>query len=797
MNATHRPRAQLFSFLILLGLVAWPTATSAQPGQWISLGPTKILDGWSGVSDGNVTGRVTTIAVDFGDPDVILVGARGSGVWRSRDGGIKWEPVTDALPTQTVWALATAPSRPGRVYLATPIGSFRSEDQGSTWEHVSAADLNARGWDGGAMLVDPVDADRVFVTSCGGTDASIYRTTDGGTTWVPVFSSGCATGLERDPQDAGRLLVAITDPQGRAGLYETLDGGDTWHPRPGCAAAPLPPAGPSTRVKIAQSGQVRFASYFGGGNYQVFRAPGKTCGSGDDTDFLWEQAWTAPPGHGGNPGSALHADPNDPTRLAATGINLYVSTDGGSDFFNPDPQPHVDHHAWVYHPRDSKIIFSGTDGGLYRSDDGGLSGSWTFIGDGIVNAEIYDLADAPTAPDLLFAGSQDNGAFEYPGSGRIWRWKWEGDAEMVEIDPTDARIRYTSAQDLRDLAVTTDAYATDPVPIGLGPLFPLSCPPWSAEYPAYPVGRFLIHPTQHSTLLVNCGPLWTGRPWSTLFTPPAGRTTTIAVDASTNLHWTGTTTGVISAGPSGGNWRPVFEHDDGAQSSVLELDPADPTVLFAAFKQLDARERRIYRLKRSNADPVEASVQAVDITSNLPAGIFIKSLGVDRLRPQTIYAGTDFGVYQGRSTDGGTTWFWQPYKNGMPEAVDVRALEVHPVTGVMRAGTFGRGVYEVHTDWPIGSLVAAEGRVSLLRAQDVGQSYGPPGDVIDADVIVQLDSMPGYSFGFQFRLDAQRVARRGMLNRLRDAMRRNTPVRLEYVRTGFRNGLLTRVYNLP
>ena len=58
-------------------------------------------------------------------------------------------------------------------------------------------------------------------------------------------------------------------------------------------------------------------------------------------------------------------------------------------------------------------------------------------------------------------------------------------------------------------------------------------------------------------------------------------------------------------------------------------------------------------------------------------------------------------------------------------------------------------------------------------------------------MIVQLDSMPGYSFGFQLRLDAQRAARRGMLDRLRDAMRRDTLVRLEYVRTGFRNGLLT------
>jgi photosystem II stability/assembly factor-like uncharacterized protein len=796
MNATRRTRAQMFPFFILLGLMAWPTATPAQTGaplgRWVSLGPTKILDGWSGVSNGDVTGRVTTIAIDFEDPNVIYAGARGSGVWRTRDGGMRWEPVTDDLPTQTVSALATAPSRSGRVYLATPKGTFRSEDSGSTWNHVSAVDLQPRGWDGGAMLVDPTDADRVFLTSCGGNGNTIFRSVDGGENWQSVLAAGCATGLVRDPADANRLLTAVSIDQNRTGLYETLDGGATWHRRPGCDGAALPPPASNTTIKIAQSGDVRFASYYGGGSYQLFRAPGKTCGSGEDADFLWEPAWTAPPGHGANPWSALHADPADPNRLAVTGINLYVSTDGGFNFSNPDPQPHVDHHAWAYDPRDSRVVFAGTDGGLYRSVDSGLPGTWTFIGEGIVNAELYDLADAATSPRLLFGGSQDNGAFEYPGTGTVWRWKWEGDAEMVEIDPTDARVRYTASQDLRQLAVTTDAYATAPVAIGAGPIF---CPPWSGEYPADPMFHFLIHPADPAKLLVACGPLWIGRPWNALFTPTAGTVRTIAVDASVSLFWAGTQFGQIMAGPGGTDWRQLFPHPTGAPSVALELYPPDPTVMFAAFGPGANDSGRIYRLQRFDAAPT--MVSAADITANLPAGIRVKSLAVDRLMPHTIYAGTDFGVYQGRSADGGATWFWVPYKNGMAEAVDVRALEVHPVTGVLRAGTFGRGVYEVQPDWPIGSLAAAEGRVTLLRVQDVGQLYGAPGDVIDADVIVRIDSRPEYAFGFQLRLDTQGPARRGMLNRLRDAFNRNAIVHLEYVRTGFRNGMLQRVWILP
>ena len=813
MNPTCRPRASLASLLVpslvLLVSLAWPAVASAEtgvpPGRWISLGPTKILDGWSGVSNGDVTGRVATIAVDFHDPNLIFVGARGSGVWRSFDGGFKWEPVTDSLPTQTVYALATAPSLARRVYLNTPIGTFRSEDAGDTWNQVSTGDLLGRGWDGGAMLVDPLDPDRVFLTSCG-SGASIQRSTDGGVNWQTVLFQGCATGLERDPADPNRLLAAITNGEpSTTGIYETIDGGDTWLRKPGCPEAPLPDLAPNTSVKIAQSGNVRLVSLRWGGNqYHVYRSE-RTCGKGADADYMWEPAWVAPPALvPGDLWSALHVDPADPSRVAATGVNLFVSTDGGFTFTIPDPRPHVDHHAWIYHPTEPGVVFAGTDGGLYHSKDDGLAGTWTFRGEGIVNAELYDLADSATSPKLLMAGSQDNGAFEYPGNGRIWRWKWEGDAEMVEIDPTDDKVRYTASQAMSSMVVTTDAYLTNPVPIGMG--IPTGCPPWSFEYPANPVNQFLIHPNQSSKLLVTCVSLWTNQPpWFQLFTPhPPIRTTTVAVDAATDLYWSATDNGQVWAGPAGVDWRWIVSHPGGAASAALQVDPANPAVLFAAFRPpkdclpVEAPScARIYRVERLASPPNSASVIATNITANLPFGVRIKSLAVDLLQPQTIFVGTDFGVYRGHSADGGATWTWTSYKDGIPEAVDVRALEVHPTTGVMRAGTFGRGVYEVDTDWPLGALIAVEGRVTVLRAQDVGEGFGPPGDFIDAEVIVQLDSTPGFSYGFQLRVDGDAAARRGMLDRLRDALRRDTRVRLEYVRTGFRNGLLRRVWNLP
>jgi len=96
-------------------------------------------------------------------------------------------------------------------------------------------------------------------------------------------------------------------------------------------------------------------------------------------------------------------------------------------------------------------------------------------------------------------------------------------------------------------------------------------------------------------------------------------------------------------------------------------------------------------------------------------------------------------------------------------------------------------------DFPIGSLKAAVGHITLLRVHDVGTGYGPPYDQLDADVIVWLDSEPDKAFGFQLRDGAEKPAAKGKLKLLRDCFNSDRRVRLEYRRTGCRSGQILRV----
>jgi photosystem II stability/assembly factor-like uncharacterized protein len=66
------------------------------------------------------------------------------------------------------------------------------------------------------------------------------------------------------------------------------------------------------------------------------------------------------------------------------------------------------------------------------------------------------------------------------------------------------------------------------------------------------------------------------------------------------------------------------------------------------------------------------------------------ALAVDPAVPNNVYVGADIGVWH--SDDGGQTW--HPFENGLPDA-PVFDLQIHPTQRLLRAATYGRGVYEI------------------------------------------------------------------------------------------------------
>ena len=668
------------------------TTVSACPPA-ISIGPTRINNGGLGA-----VGVLNSIAIDPTDTNTMYVGSGKSGVWKTTDGGNSWAPVADNLPTLEIAAIAIDPSNSSRIFVVTTHnGVFRSDNAGNSWTSIHGNDLNAEA-DFGTLLINPTNTNILYLTSLHG----IHRSSDGGMNWqlsktVPSVSGGGpepprATDLVMDPSNPNILYAAI----GKDGIYKTTDGGITIDASWTKLGNNLPDHTFITLALRRGTPNVLYALFILNVHNLAIPKDLKLFRTTDDGD-----SWS------------LVLNPNlYGYRIAVTPINQDVNQDivylgglGGSQEFHRSidggqtfsvvPGPHVDHHRIVLDPVSPDTIYTLCDGGIYKSTNNGAPGSWSFIGNGLANILFYDIANSVTNPTLVIGGTQDNGTIKYHGTSWIWNDFTGGDGGTVDIDPTNDQILYFMFQGANSITRSFDG-GNHHTNIGI----PDSC----GDRP-----HFQVHPNITTILLASCGSLWRstaqGSSWSQIFTPTSGRIVRSAVDPSVSvgLYYAGSDEGKLFVGPSGIGWQNVFNHPMNCSINDIEVDPQDPIIVYVSFSSTDAvGNNRIYRLTRSSPAPFLFVFTAQDITSylitttKLPPNLIVQTLAIDRNRPLTVYAGTNKGLYRGHSDDGSTTWSWIFYGNGMPLA-DIRDLEMHPTTSILRVGTFGRSAYQINT----------------------------------------------------------------------------------------------------
>src|SRR5439155_9815671 len=140
LHPTHRPEPVGPQ---LTATAAAEQTLSINPATWTPLGPAPILNG-PRAGSGPVSGRIAGVAAHPTDPDTIYVAAAGGGVWKTTNGGSTWTSLTDTQATQSMGAIAVAPSNPDVIYAGTGEannsgdsnfgrGILVSADEGATW----------------------------------------------------------------------------------------------------------------------------------------------------------------------------------------------------------------------------------------------------------------------------------------------------------------------------------------------------------------------------------------------------------------------------------------------------------------------------------------------------------------------------------------------------------------------------------------------------------------------------------------------------------------------------------------
>ena len=710
------------------------------PGHWVCIGPSRIHAPDQGSGTLDAVGRLTTIAVDPNNNRIIYAGSagqlghQGCGVWKTTNAGQTWVPISDSLPTLSIGAIAIDPTKSDRIYIVTADeGLYRSDTAGLAWAAVYG-DLRIRtntvNGDRAVLLINPKKPNVLYVTS----DDGVLRSTDSGHSWEPSLDVGPASSLVIDPLNPKVLYAAIVGQ----GIYKTVEGGTPTHTTSPCGARLATPAGWCLQTQGISYTNMLSATILlaithpsSATSEIVYALLPKTNGAFDlfrttDGGKNWskqKQNTPAPPGFY----TVMGVDPIDWRTVYLGGPLFWISSDGGDNFTQvpksgndrQPASPHGDYWELVVDPNDPATLYAGSDGGIFRSTDYGKQDTWQFIGEGITNVEMYDLALANTWSRRAICGIQDNGTILYNGT-LVWQQLRGGDGAAVAIEATNADRFYAVLNNSGSPSVSSDGGETFPdfsngLPKDSKGNTP--CAIWSMT------SHLLIHPVNSKTLLEPCQSLWrttTNAPpgnWVSIFTPPTGeQVVRTAVDPKSDIYFAGTDHGHIYATLHGKGWNPVsaFSNPESLYVSDIEVDKAHPDTVYVSFAppysfvnavpwerncSANAGTHRIYQLKTQINSGKTSVKEAHDITANLGLGYCVNALAVDPFTPSVIYAATNKGVYRGKGGATAGSWTWQSYNDGMPLA-DVRDLEVHPITGNIFAATFGRSAFRVVPEKP-------------------------------------------------------------------------------------------------
>lgn len=665
---------------------------------------------WECVGPYNIGGRITSLAALPGGATV-YVGSANGGVFKSTDFGIHFAPLTDATPIVSVGAIALDPLDSQTLYVGTGEsngsvdsydgnGLWRSRDGGASWVPLGL-EATARI---GEVAVDPQDPQHLLVAAMGrqfstGPDRGLYRSTNGGATWSKVLFVNDSTGVSAvvfNPAHPETVYAATWERVRRptyrrafgpgGGIWRSVNRGATWTRltnglpaaddnlgRIGLAVAPSRPS----RV-YAQIISGAIGGYTGRGLYRS-----------DDGGQSWVRRDTGPfvssfGGFGWYFGEVA-VDPSNADVVYTCGVSILKSSDGGVSFSDVTSGAHVDEHALWIDPSNSNRVLMGSDGGFY----------WTLGGVGwnksldLPISQFYAGTVAPQNAAKILGGTQDNGTLKTEAGPSAWTNILGGDGFHVLVDAANVNVLFAEWQ----FASSGSGVRRS---TNNGASF-LATAGWSASDRYNWNTPFAANPRAPGTLLAGSHRVYrsydNGRAWAPISPDlthnlSAGvvlsTITTVAVSAAdTSLYYAGTDDGRVWRSENQGvDW---FGIDFGLPSRYVTRivpDPVDPQGVYVTLSGfgLDELAAHVYR-------STNRGLTWFPVHGNLP-DVPANDLVVDPLDPQTLYLGTDVGVYFTHNRGA----VWAPMGRSMP-VQSVADLELHASSRQLVAFTHGRSAW--------------------------------------------------------------------------------------------------------
>lgn len=743
----NKPLTQLkmkkIVFTLLCGILMFPTFTNAQTSDTLSA---KNLFGdlrARHIGPALMSGRINDMEVHPTNPRIIYTGTAGGGVWKSNDAGTTFNSIFDDY-CQSIGAVTLDPNDPDKtIYVGT----------GETWTRnsVSVGDGLYKSIDGGAnwnkiglenserianIIINPKNSNEIYVAVLGALwsdsdERGVYKSTDAGKTWNKILyvnpKTGCAD-LAMDPKNPNILYASMWEFRRTAwsfesggensALYKSIDAGKTWNKIHNGF-----PKGKLGRLAIAVAPSDENILY------TVVEAEDDTKKGlyrSDDAGKNWKQLnsdfeLTVRPFYF----SRIVVDPKNSDVVIKGGLRGSISRDGGKTFKNLGNM-HADIHDVAFDINNSDIIYVGTDGGVYRSWNGGTTME---IVENLPLSQFYHISVDNEEPYNIYGGLQDNGSWYGPSkstggiNARDWNSVGGGDGFRVLRHPTK-NIIYSEMQG----AANVWRYNVDkklvktihPLPKEGDPKLRFN---WnapmaiSAHYPdRFYMGSQFLH------LSDDMGDTWK------IISPDlttnditkqeqensgglskdnsgAENHTTIFTIAESpfdaNIIWIGTDDGNVQITKNGGkSWVNTSENILGLPKNTwvyhIEASAHDKATAYAVFEGHTSGDMKPYTYKTTDFGKTWKSIITDEVTG------FVRNIQEDYVNPNLLFLGTEFGLYI--TLDGGNSW--TKFMNNMPSAA-VHFIDLQKQTNDLVMGTHGRGVIIIDDISPLREITPA------------------------------------------------------------------------------------------
>lgn len=698
---------------------------------WIPVGPTQRAS--SSLTKG--LGRINCITFHPTDPNIFWVGVAQGGVWKTTDGGTNWAPLTDDLPVLRISDIAVDPTNTDIIYICVGdyaymdislslddrkrhshygLGVYKTTDGGANWAP-TALTYQMEQLDGSLMrrvLINPNHPDSLVAAGVSG----IWSSANGGTTWTQQHDS-LIWDIEADPNNPYTLFATTghlkNAQQGSAGIMKSTDFGSTWT----LLNTGIPPTGAVLRIEVevapTNSNHIyALACNYDKGLYGIYSSlDGGITWSFSNAGGLNILEWFDGTGDGGQ-GTydlSLLIDPNDEQTIYTGGVNIWGSTDGGAtfdgaslwyDFSGPGSGLHADQHQLKHNPLDNKFYLC-NDGGLVRtsnleigswSDANNTSGytfptNWEYISDGMQTSSFYSVGISQANSGNISGGAQDNST--YFKNNNNWSNLFGGDGMHTALHPTNPNVILGSSQYGRIL------YSLD----GGSNYIQMNGP---SDEDGEWVTPFMFEPGNANVVYGGFGNLYSTSPGNSFFnqrsnfsimpgaTVPApishfnvaqSNPSTIYV-AKRIYHSFNQLSEFWSTTNGGSTWtNNTLGLPDSLYFTHVEVDDNDPLSVWVATAGFEAG-KHVYHSTDGGANWNNITYDL----PNLPTNCILHQ---DQSSYNTIYVGTDIGVYYSNDTLSS----WLPYNENLPNVI-VSDLNINYTDSVLYAATFGRGMWK-------------------------------------------------------------------------------------------------------